>query len=544
MTTRSRFAPSPTGLLHVGGARTALFVYLFARSADGKFVLRIEDTDRARSSQASEDAIFADLQWLGLEWDEGPQEGGPGAPYRQSERLAYYDECVQALLDSGKAYLAWETPDELARMREQDGAGFKYRKYEYDAEDMVEFEAEGRRPVVRFAVPLEKGKIGFHDEILGDVEVDIDEVDDFVIRKADGFPTYHFAVVVDDVHMQITHVLRAQEHFKNTLKHRLLYEALGWEEHFPKHGHMPIINRIEGGKMSKRDKARAARAAARAAGLDAAGLAEKTGLDVVTSQAFLKKKNDEVAIAVRVAEALEIELPEIDCIDFRRAGFLPEAIVNFLALLGWNPGLRDDEGNEVEILPLSEMAKHFSLDRVGKTAARFDREKLRWMNGQYIRLVSPERRAEALQDWIDHNPGSVLEEWDADRRAWLVELYKDRLTAFADLARDAEFFFVRPTEWGPAKAIKKHLLKGGGLDRLRAAQAVLAAADWNEEALEAALTAAAEADYDGKLGKLAQPVRVAVAGGPVSPPIFGTLVGIGREESLARIEACLAHHAE
>ena len=537
---RSRFAPSPTGLLHVGGARTALFAYLFARSVDGKFVLRIEDTDRARSSQASEDAIRADMRWLGLDWDEGPTQGGPGAPYRQSERLTKYDEAIRQLLEAGKAYLAWESSDELKAMREAAGHGFAYRRIEYTAEELVEFQAEGRTPVVRFAVPMERGTIGFTDEILGDIEVDIAEVDDFVIRKADGFPTYHFAVVVDDKDMQITHVLRAQEHFKNTLKHRLLYEALGWADAFPKHGHMPIIARMDGGKMSKRDKAKAARAAAREAGLDAAALSEKTGLDVVTCQAFKKKKNDEVAVAVAVAVALGIDLPEIDCMDFRKAGFLPEALVNFLALLGWNPGLRDEDGNEVEILPLSEMPKHFTLDRMGKTLAKFDRDKLRWMNGQYIRSVTPERRAEALEDWIALNPGSVLEQWSPERRSWLLELYKDRLTTLGDLARDARFFFVRPTEWGPEKAIKKHLLKGGGLDRLRAAQAVLADCDWTEEALEAAMTAAAEADYDGKLGKLAQPVRVAVAGGPVSPPIFGTLVGIGRDESLARIEACLA----
>jgi len=536
MIPRSRFAPSPTGLLHVGGARTALFAYLYAKSASGRFVLRIEDTDRARSTQASEDAIREDLRWLGIVPDEGPEAGGPGAPYRQSERLDKYNDAVERLLTEGKAYPAWETPEELTAMREAAGKeGFKYRRQPDPAP------TEGRTPVVRFAVPMERGTIGFNDDILGELEVDIDEVDDFVIRKADGFPTYHFAVVVDDEHMQITQVLRAQEHFKNTLKHRLLYEALGWDDRFPGHGHMPIIFSMSGGKMSKRDKAKAARAAAREAGLDAPGLAAAAGLDEETARRFLKKKTDEVSVAVAVAAAVGCELPEIDVEDFRRAGYLPEALVNFLAFLGWNPGVRDDEGKEREIFSLAEMESLFTLDRVGKTAARFDRDKLRWMNGQYIRAASVDRLVVALDDWLGRNPESWLADESAERRRELVALFQERLTTLGDLEDAARYFHERPTDWGPAKAVKKHLLKGDGLDRLAHAGEVLAGAEWTEAGLEAALVAAADGRYEGRLGKLAQPIRVAVTGGPVSPPIYGTLLGIGREEALARIAACLDH---
>ena len=536
MIPRSRFAPSPTGLLHVGGARTALFAYLYARSRSGRFVLRIEDTDRARSTVASEQAIREDLRWLGIVPDEGPEAGGPGAPYRQSERLARYDAEIQRLLDGGLAYLAWETPDELRALREAAGkGGFKYRRRPDGPS------TDGRTPVVRFAVPADRDTIGFSDDILGPIEVDIDEVDDFVIKKADGFPTYHFAVVVDDHHMLITQVLRAQEHLKNTLKHRLLYEALGWDEGFPGHGHMPIIFSMSGGKMSKRDKAKAARAAAREAGLDAAALAARTGLDEETARRFLKKRTDEVTIALAVSDALGCELPEIDVEDFRRAGYLPEALVNFLALLGWNPGVRDEEGKEREIFSLEEMEQLFSLDRVGKTAARFDRDKLRWMNGQYIRAAGIDRLVEALEDWLGRNADSVLHSASAERRRELLLLFQERLSTLGELETSASYFFTAPSQWGPAKAVKKHLLKGDGLQRLAHAGEVLAGAEWTEAGLEAALNAAAQERHEGRLGKLAQPIRIAVTGGPVSPPIYGTLVGIGRDESLARVRACLEH---
>jgi glutamyl/glutaminyl-tRNA synthetase len=544
MTERCRFAPSPTGLLHVGGARTALFAWLFAKSReDGKFVLRVEDTDRARSTLSAERAIVADLAWLGLSIDEGPEQGGVGAPYRQSERLELYDWHIQELLQKGLAYEAWETREELDAMRAEVGQGFRYRRRPSTEGQVAAWRAEGRKPIVRFQVPLSRGRIGFIDDILGEVEVDIDEVDDFVIRKADGFPTYHFAVVIDDHLMQITQVLRAQEHLKNTLKHVLLYEALGWEDSIPRHGHMPLIYSMTGGKMSKRDKARVARAAAREAGLDAAGLAAAAGLDQETAQSFLKKKTDEVDVAVAVASALGQDLPEIDVIDFRRAGYLPEALANFLALLGFNPGARDDEGKERELFTLTELAGLFRMERMGKKEARFDRDKLIWMNGQYIRSATLDRLEVALDDWVELNPASALASASPQLRRTLLELYKERLGRLGELEAATAWVFTAPTSWGPDKAITKHLLKGDGMERLAAARGILEGIhDWTEAGIEAGLNAGAEELYEGRVGKLAQPLRIAATGGPVSPGIFGTLAMLDKADMLARIDACLAAH--
>ena len=544
MTERCRFAPSPTGLLHVGGARTALFAWLYANSRpDGRFVLRIEDTDRTRSTLAAERAIVEDLVWLGLTVDEGPEPGGVGAPYRQSERLDLYDWHIQELLQKGLAYEAWETTEELTAMRQASGQGFRYRRRPATEQQVAAWKAEGRRPIVRFQVPVSRDRIGFVDDILGEVEVDIDEVDDFVIRKADGFPTYHFAVVVDDHLMQITQVLRAQEHLKNTLKHVLLYEALGWGDSIPGHGHMPLIYSMSGGKMSKRDKARVAREAAKAAGLDAAALASVAGLDEDTAGAFLDKQTDEVSVALKVAAAMGCELPEIDVLDFRRAGYLPEALVNFLALLGFNPGVRDEEGKERELFELRELASVFKMERMGKKEARFDRDKLLWMNGQYIRSASLERLEVALNDWVALNPASRLSGASLELRRTLLELYKERLGRLGELEADAAWVFQAPTTWGPDKAIKKHLLKGDGLGRLAAARGILEGVqDWTEAGIEAALDAGAEELYEGRVGKLAQPLRIAATGGPVSPGIHGTLAIIDKADMLARIDACLAAH--
>jgi glutamyl/glutaminyl-tRNA synthetase len=377
--------------------------------------------------------------------------------------------------------------------------------------------------------------VTFHDDVAGDVTVD--GVEDFVIRKADGFPTYHFAVVVDDHYMQVTNVLRAKEHLMNTAKHVLLYEAFGWE--CPTHAHAPLIFSMSGGKMSKRDKAKAARLAARTAGLDDAALAAKTGLDVATHLAFRKKKTDDVDIAQAIADALDVTLPEIDVRDFRENGYLPEALCNFMALLGWSAG--DDK----ELYTQEELIAAFGTDRVGGSEARFDRDKLRWMNGMYIRQSELDRLVTAAREYAGLNPSSALNSIDDDRLRRLLAAYQQRIETIAQLEEQGAFFFQRPTEWGPAKAIKKHLLKGDGRARLTAAGVVLAACeDWTAEGIEAALQVAADADYEGRMGKLAQPVRVAVAGGPVSPAIGETLALLGKDESLARIEACSAHHAE
>jgi glutamyl/glutaminyl-tRNA synthetase len=537
MTSRCRFAPSPTGLLHVGGARTALFNLLFARSEGGRFVLRIEDTDRARSSLESERRICEDLQWLGIDWDEGPDKGGPGAPYRQSERLAIYREAAARLLKAGLAFEAWESREELEALREAGVAadgGWRYRRRSYSEEEIARYKAEGRAPVLRLVAPARD--IQINDLILGEVTVAEGDLEDFVIFKTDGFPTYHFAVVVDDHHMQVTHVLRAQEHLLNTAKHLALYEALGWDP--PEHGHMPLIFSMEGGKMSKRDKARVAREALRDSGLSADEVAIGTGIDAETLRQFKKKKTDEVALAEQIAALLGVELPEIDVLDFRRSGYLPEALVNYLALLGWSPG--DDR----EVMTLDEMIAAFSIERVGRTAARFDREKLRWMGGVYVRAASLDRLLEAVGDYCALNE-TPLSGADEPTLRTLLTLYQPRMQTIHDLDVAARFFFEPPAEYGPAKALKKHLLKGGGLERLAHAREALAACEaWEEAALEAALNELAEQGAEGKLGKYAQPLRIAVSGGPVTPGIFETLALLGREQTLARVDACLAHFRE
>ena len=539
MQSRCRFAPSPTGQLHVGGARSALFNVLFARATGGRFVLRLEDTDRARSSVESEQSIMRDLEWLGLGWDEGPNCGGPGAPYRQSERLEIYQTHLQEMVAAGQAYEAWESSDELTALRkaaEVEKRNFLYRRRTYSDEEITQFKAEGRKPVLR-CVGSDQD-IVFHDEVLGEIRVPADDMDDFVIRKADGFPTYHFAVVVDDHHMGVTHVLRAQEHLKNTARHIQLYSQLGWAP--PKHGHMPLIFSMTGGKMSKRDKAKAARAAARESEMERAELAAKIGMSAEDLQRFMKKKNDDLSTAVAIAQAIGVPLPEIDVHDFRQSGYLPEALVNFLSLLGWNPG--DDK----EIMSWEELVGLFTLDRMGKTAAKFDRDKLEWMNGMYIRAASIERVVSAMQDYAQLNEARWASE-SPERLVAIATLFRERANTIRALEAQVGWLYAAPTEYGPAKSIKKFLLKneGAGLAAMAKTAEVLAGDfDWSEAGLERALTAFCEAELDGKLGQLAQPLRIALTGTPVSPPIFASLALLERDQVLERIQSCLAHFAE
>ena len=297
---RTRFAPSPTGSLHVGGARTALYCLAAARNESGVFLLRIEDTDQSRSTEASTQGILADLSWLGLNWDEGPKVGGDTGPYFQSKRLSIYKSYIEQLLANGAAYHAYETQAELGAMREaaieKDG-GFSYQRVDYTEQQRQLFETEGRVPVVRFA--SQSQSITIHDQILGNVVIPAERLDDFVIQKADGFPTYHFAVVIDDHLMQVTSVLRGQEHLINTAKHLQLYQAFGWQA--PSHGHLPLIFNPQGAKMSKREKAKTARAAAR----EAAKSANQSGKDWLANainisendaMRFMKKKSDDITM--------------------------------------------------------------------------------------------------------------------------------------------------------------------------------------------------------------------------------------------------------
>lgn len=546
MTVRTRFAPSPTGSLHVGGARTALYCLLYARRHGGQFLLRIEDTDRVRSTDEATRGILRDLTWLGLQWDEGPGVPGDTGPYLQSERLHTYAPYFDTLTQQGLAYDAWDSVAELGAMRDAamaDKRNFRYRQRTWTDDELAAFREEGRNPILRLKAP--DHDVHLHDEILGDVTIVAEELEDIVVRKADGFPTYHFAVVVDDHLMGVSLVLRGQEHLMNTHKHLGLYEALGWAP--PRHGHLPLIFNMAGSKMSKRDKAKAARTAAREAARARAAeghdegnwtwLAEATGLPLDEIVTFVSKKADGVSTAEAIASVLGVELPMIEVMDFRRAGYLPAALNNYLALLGWSPG--DDR----EILSMEELTEAFTLDGIGKTAAKFDVDKLSWMNSEYIKAATPEALLDAQDAYLEVVPHSPFAGMPRAQRAAYLALYQTRIATLSDLDRQAGFFFAAPATWDD-KAVIKHLRKGGGTERLAQLRDVLAAMPvWEDATLEATLHAWAELQELG-MGKVAQPIRVAVTGNGVSPPIGATLELIGQAETVARIDACLAAVAQ
>jgi glutamyl-tRNA synthetase len=532
---RTRFAPSPTGSLHVGGARTALYCLAAARNENGVFLLRIEDTDQTRSTAASTQGILSDLAWLGLDWDEGPLVGGKTGPYFQSKRLDTYGKYVQQLLSSGAAYHAYETHAELGAMREEAikaTGGFTYQRVTYTDDEVAKFNAEGRVPVVRFASQSEP--VTIQDQILGDVIIPGERLDDFVIQKADGFPTYHFAVVIDDHLMEVTAVLRGQEHLINTSKHLQLYKAFNWDA--PIHAHLPLIFNPQGAKMSKREKAKSARSAAR----EAAKVANMSGqdwlakaIDIPANDAkrFMKKKSDDIGVATAIAEHLSLDLPMIEVMDFRKGGYLPEALNNYLALLGWNAG------NDTEFYTIEELSQSFSLARVNKTPARFDPVKLRWMNREYLRRASLDRLRDALDSYLEVTP-STLSDIPTELRDQILSLFRERAHTLAELDESCQFIFSPPTAYA-AKAVKKHMTKNGGTSRLPAiCEALSAVTVWTTEAIGAALSELAETK-SYSMGEIAQPIRVAISGDAVTPPIYETLSLIPQVDTLERLNRAI-----
>ncbi len=550
---KTRFAPSPTGFLHVGGARTALYSWLFAHKHQvhggpgGTFVLRIEDTDQIRSTAESAAGILNDLLWLGLNWDEGPVVGGAKNEYFQSERLPLYQKHIEELLAKGVAYEAYESPQQLSAMRqaaEKEKRPFRYRR---DMPGRQAAPQEGVKPVVRFAMPYKD--ITVHDLILGDVTVKADEHDDIVIRKSDGFPTYHFAVVVDDHYMQITHVLRAQEHLMNTFKHLGLYEALGWTP--PEHAHLPLVFNMDNSKMSKREKAKVVRAAItahiapglpgvtnpkEAALASYTDLSQKSGLPLPVIQDFMSKKSDAVETAIALAAVTKTPLPEIDVQDFRKSGYLPEALLNFIALVGWAPG------QDREILSMQQMIELFSLAGIQKTNARFDRKKLAWMNGEYIRKSSLDRLAAAVESFnaVTDYP---LKQASRETLMELLGMYHERMVTLAEMAENSRFFFEEPVI--DPQAVEKHIRNNNGVNFLKESLALLeAVADWSKvglhDAHEKILALGADAiGARGKRGAAAQPIRVALSGNAITPPLLETLALLGRERALLRLRAAI-----
>ena len=538
---RTRFAPSPTGHLHVGGARTAIYCWAYARGRDGTFILRIEDTDQKRSSDKATFGFFEDLNWLGIDWDEGPEfnscGGGEVGPYLQSLRLELYKEQLQKLLDQRLAYYAFETPEELNEKRKQ--ARAEKRAYRYDraalelTEEQVQANLERGMPhVIRFRVP-DDAILSFKDEVIGEVEIARSELDDFVIFKADGYPTYHFAVVVDDALMGVTDVIRGQEHLNNTYKHIVLQDALGFER--PKYAHLSLIFNPDGSKMSKRDKDKALRTFVKENQIDSPpnGCIEQDVWERWLSSKDNQLQTDE---ASALAHSLGISLPEINVDDFKAAGYLPEVLLNYLCLLGWSPG------DDIEQFDSSFLIEKFSLDRIVKSPAKFDRAKLLAFNLDAMQRLASDAFEERLLEWCKE----YAPEFAAlgERFPLFAKANHERSKTFRD-AIDTSKFLVKPDEtltWEETKPVKKALLKGEltGLSLLpEVASRLKELSDWNHESIDGCMANCAEELAEGKLGKVAQPVRIAVAGSPVSPPIGDTLVLLGKESTLMRIERCM-----
>jgi glutamyl-tRNA synthetase len=472
---RVRYAPSPTGFQHIGSARTALFNYLYARSQGGEFVLRIEDTDRERYRPEALEDIYATFAWLGVRWDEGPDVGGPHAPYFQSERAALYRRYAEALVAGGQGYHCFCSPQRLQELRESGtSSGYDRRCRDLSPAERESRAREGVAPVVRLKVPLE-GSTSFEDRLLGTIgTTNTDISPDPVLLKSDGFPTYHLANVVDDHLMEITDILRAQEWLPSTPLHVLLYRALGWEP--PRYCHLPMVLGSDGQKLSKRHG------------------------------------------ATRVVE-------------FREKGYLPEAIVNYIALLGWS---LDDSR---EFFSLGELEGLFSLDRLNKASAIFDYKKLDWFNGQYLRRLEPKRLTELLVPYL-LEAGLVSDPPTAGQRRvleGLPALVQPRLTVLADVVQLAGFLFRDV----PLPSVEELVPKRW--DRVRTAAALDRAAQILE-GFDARSDQQAEQDFRDlaeelgvKLGDLLLPVRVALTGSRVSPPLFESIRLLGEATVTERI---------
>ena len=528
----TRFAPSPTGYLHVGGARTALFNWLYARRMGGRFILRIEDTDLKRNTPTAMQQVIDDMKWLGIEWDEGPGVGGPNGPYLQSQRIDIYTKYCDRLIDEGKAYYCFDTIEELQAGREdaaEEKQGFKYPRPAVfpDRKDAARARAEGRPVAVRLAVPQDKPFI-VNDLLRGPVTFGPGEIGDFVILKSDGFPTYHFAVVVDDELMGVTHVIRGQEHLMNTPAHLALQQALGFRT--PAYVHMSVTVSPSGGKLSKRERPKALREAiARVPDPDLAELASAGGITVEQLQDFLDGKSTPDMPAVdAIARHIHFALPEINIVDFFRSGYLPETMVNFLALLGWNPG----DGREV--MSRRELIDSFSLERCTKSNSLFDRKKLLAFNTEHIRTVGSDKLLAYYRDFLRTMNSPAARADDALLQQILACCHGAR--TLAEIEQKTRFLFVDNdrVEYD-AEAVKKVLIEQDGMAVLGAlAQRFSDMEPMTPQSIEQALRQLADDQKTG-LGKVAQPLRVALCGNTISPPIFDAVAMLGKANTLERI---------
>jgi glutamyl-tRNA synthetase len=475
---RVRFAPSPTGYLHVGGARTALFNWLFARRHGGTFILRIEDTDTERSSAEMVSGILESLHWLGLEWDEGPEVGGPHAPYFQTQRYARHREVAEQLVAGGHAYPCYCAPDLLKQKREdaeRQGLGWKYDRscLRLTVEERRRLQASGISPAIRFTVP--PGRTAYTDRVRGAIQFDHEQIEDFVVLRSNGLPTYHLSVVADDLDMRITHVIRGDDHISNTPKHLLLWQALGQAP--PEFAHVPLLLGTDKKRLSKRH-----------------------GATSVT--------------------------------EYERLGYLSDAMVNFLGLLGWSPG------GDREVMSRQELIDAFTLEGISGGDAVFNPEKLDWFNAQYLAKLTPENLVERVKPLLVA-AGLWHSALDGERREWLqrvLTLVLPRVRRLPDFVEQARPFLAAAVEYEP-EAVRKHLTAADlgahvealalGFDRLES---------WDELAIERVLREVAD-DRQIKAAMLIHGARIATTGKAVSPGIFEVLTLMGKRATVTRLRS-------
>ncbi len=538
----TRFAPSPTGYLHVGGARTALFNWLWARRTGGTFILRIEDTDQKRNTPTAMQQVIDDLRWLGIEWDEGPEAGGPNGPYLQSQRKDIYDKYIRQLLDQRKAYYCFDTSQELDTMREQaegQKGNLTYLRPERfpDENDARKAREQGRPVTVRFAIPQNE-PIVVQDVIRGRIVFAAADIGDFIIQKSDGFPTYNFACVVDDRLMNVTHVIRGQEHLNNTPGQQALWRALFADVPLPAYAHMSVTVSDTGGKLSKRERPEALRKAIKnAEGINLEKLAQAGGITLDELNSFTEgKTTPDMPIIGAMARYLGVALPEINIVDFSRSGYLPETMVNFLALLGWNPG------DNREIMAVDELVKAFDLSRLTKSNSLFDRQKLLAFNTEHIKMISREKLLQHLKDYLNVVESPVAAA-DDERLCEIMKLCEGART-LAQIEQKSRFLFIDNDKIEyDEKDVKKVLLKSDGLAILAIIRDRLAAMEeLTEQAIETMLRGLAQEKQVG-LGKVAQPLRVALCGTTISLPIFDSVRMLGRANTLKRIDDTLKKFA-
>ena len=490
---RVRFAPSPTGFVHIGGLRTALYNYLFAKKNNGTFILRIEDTDRTRFVEGATENLMKMLEWAGLVPDEGPGYGGDYGPYFQSERTELYIKYAKELIEKGQAYYAFDTPEELDQFREElKKSGQSHFRYNFQIRDRMrnslnmtegEVQAEfdkGTPFVIRLLVPENK-QFEFTDVIRGNVKFNSDQVDDQVLIKSDGFPTYHLANVVDDHLMKISHVIRGEEWLSSVPKHLLLYESFGWEA--PVMAHLPLIFNPDGTKMSKRD--------------------------------------------IQSLSELPTGKVDPDVASYVKEGYEKEALVNYIALLGWNPG----EGDDRQVFSLEELCNEFTLERVNKSAAIFDLKKLNWINSEHIAGFSSEKLVEILKSQLAEKS---IEYTDDSYLFNVIELMKNRIHFSHELLKVCEYFFQDPDTFD-AQVIKKRWKADSEKLLLEFCQEISKLSSFDSGDIESALRTVAERNEAGG-GRIIHPVRLAVSGVGVGPGLFEMLHVLGKETVIRRLK--------